>query len=105
MNRKPVMLYLACFVLAAPVMATAAIKTTQLSENEIRISYDADELNSHDGRVELELQIQTAARKICGPWSYAQNGSAQHVKQGRACYLEAVKNAARTVDGPRITSR
>ncbi len=104
-NHKSAVAAIALFALTTPMMAGAVIKTSQVSEDQIKVSYSASELTTEEGKDQLARQIRKAARKVCGPLNYTKVGSARQVQENRACYAEAVENASHAINGHNITSR
>ena len=104
MNLKSVMAAAVLLSLATPMMATAAIKTSQISDNKIVVRYSASELDSAVGRRYLETEIKRAARKICGSVNFMQVRSLNRIAASKACYAEAVSNAMETIHGNTTTA-
>ena len=91
--------------LTMPMLANAAIKTSQVSENKISVSYSQYDLKTATGRAAVERQVRQAARRICGPVGYTQAGSVKKVIVNKACFDEAVENAMDSVNGHSISAR
>ncbi|MFT6093696.1 MAG: UrcA family protein [Pseudohongiellaceae bacterium] len=84
-------------VLAIPAIASADIETNQLAENEVSVTYNANDTSTNYGRVELERQIRHAAEKVCGSRHLRQAGSIGQAVKNRTCYNKAVTKALNSV--------
>jgi UrcA family protein len=98
-NYKTVIATTAFVVLTSPLMVNAAIKSTQMVNSEITITYHTSDLNSAFGKAEIETQIRQAARKVCGKVSRAQASSLRIFSLSRACYSESVDRALTSLEG------
>ncbi len=87
------------FILALtiPAIASAEVKLSQLTENEVRVTYNADDVVTNYDRIELERQIRLAAEQVCGPQSLRRAGSIGQVVINRNCYQKAVADALNSI--------
>ena len=87
------------FILALtiPAIASAEVKLSQLTENEVRVTYNADDAVTNYDRIELESQIRRAAEQVCGPQSLRRAGSIGQVVINRNCYQKAVADALSSI--------
>ena len=88
---------IALLTLLLPAMASAAIKATQISEDEIKIGFNISELSSEEGRLAVESQISSAARKLCGSSGVNKLSLHQQI-EARTCYKQAVDEALSVVN-------
>lgn len=79
--------------LAIPAIASANVELSQVTENEIVVSYNAHMTTTKSGLVELEHQVRLAAEKICGPQNLSRTGDMRRWLENRNCYEQAVANA------------
>ena len=91
---KPITLIMA---LAIPAIASAEVKLNQVAENEVRVTYSADDAATSYGRVELERQIRRAAKQVCGAQDLRSAGSIGQVMKNRNCYQKAVTDALSSI--------
>ncbi|HIG42008.1 MAG: UrcA family protein [bacterium] len=103
-NPKSVIAAAVLFTLTTPMMATAAVKTSQISDNKIVVSYNASELKTVVGKRYLENEIKRAARKICGSTSYSDVRSVRQVSANKTCYAETVSNSMERIQGHTSTA-
>ena len=103
-NPKSVIAAAVLFTFATPMLATAAVKTSQISDNKIAVSYNASELETAVGKRYLENEIKRAARKVCGSTSYSDVRSLKEVSANRTCYAETVSNAMERIHGHTSTA-
>ena len=103
-NPKSVIAAAVVFTLMTPMMASAVVKTNQVSEDRIVLSYSASELDTAVGRRYLEAKIERAAKKICGSGSFAEVRSIRQVNSNKSCYTEAVNNAMESLEGRTTTA-
>ena len=94
-----------CFALASPMLASAAIKTSQVAVDKIVISYDASEMNQPGGLARVERAVRKAAEKICGADSYGKTKSLQDLSASKTCFNDAVDNALQGVHEMQVSSR
>ena len=87
------------FILALtiPAIASTEVKLSQLTENEVRVTYDADDAVTNYDRIELERQIRLAAEQVCGSQSLRRAGSIGQVVINRNCYQKAVADALNSI--------
>ena len=83
--------------LTIPVIASPEVNLSQLTENEVRVTYNADDAITNHGRIELERQIRNAAEQICGSQDLRRAGSIEQVVRNRNCYQKAVADALNTI--------
>ena len=98
-NYKTVIATAAFVALTTPLMVNAAIKSTQMENSEITISYHVSDLNTAFGKAEIQTQIRQAARKVCGKVSLREAGSLRIFSQARVCYNESVDRAFTSLEG------
>lgn len=91
---KPLTLIMA---IAVPVIASADIEVHQLAENEVSVTYDANDATTNYGREELEREIRRAAEKVCGPQSLRKAISVGQLGKNRSCYKESVAQAMKSI--------
>ena len=96
---KPFIFILA---LTIPAIANAEVKLSQLTDNEVRVTYNADDAVTNYDHIELERQIRSAAELVCGSQNLRQAGSIRQVVINRNCYQKAVKEA---LDSVKATAR
>ena len=87
---KPFTIILA---LTIPAIASTEVKMSQLTDSEVRVTYNADDTVTYYDRIELERQIRLAAEQVCGSQSLRQAGSIAQVVINRKCYQKAVADA------------
>jgi len=87
---KPTMFVMA---FAIPAMASATVNSSQLSENQVEITYNSDDVRTESGRVELERQVRRAAEKVCGAQRLSESRSIRQLRENRNCFIETVDNA------------
>jgi len=88
--------------LTIPAIASAEVKLSQLTENEVRVTYNADDAVTNYDRIELERQIRRAAEQVCGSQDLRRAGSIGQVVKNRKCYQKAVADALNSI---KATSR
>ena len=93
---KPITLIMA---LAIPAIASAEVKLNQVAENEVRVTYSADDTATSYGRVVLEREIRRAAEQVCGAQDLRSAGSIGQVMKNRSCFEKAVTDAFADLDG------
>jgi UrcA family protein len=103
-NYKTVIATTAFIALVSPLMASAAIKSTNVEHSEVTVAYSPVELNSKYGKARVENLIQVAARQVCGDISLRKAGSLRNVVANKSCYNDAVEKAMNTVEGLTLTS-
>ena len=91
---KPITLIMA---LTIPAIASAEVKLNQVAENQVRVTYSADDAASRYGRVLLERQIRRAAEQVCGAQDLRSAGSIGQVMKNRSCYQKAVTDALSSI--------
>ena len=79
--------------LAAPLIASAGIKSSSIEEVSIHVSYSGDDLRTTSGKQMIAGKIKQAAKEICGATSYTQLRSLKQVASNKACFDDAVENA------------
>jgi UrcA family protein len=102
-NYKTVIATTAFIAMMSPLMASAAIKSSQIENTEITVVYNAAELSSTYGRARVETLVRQAARQVCGDVSLRQAGSLRNASANKTCYNDAVEKAMNTVEGLAIT--
>ena len=100
-NYKTVIATAAFVALTSPLLVNASIKSTEMENSEITITYHASDLNSAFGKAEIETQIRQAARQVCGKVSRSQAGSLRIYSLARACYNESVDRAMTSLEANR----
>ena len=88
----------ACFTLAAPMFATAAIKTSQVADTKIVVSYTQSEIQQPNGLARIEKEIRRAADKVCYSREYSKTRSLHALVESKACVDDAVSDAMQTID-------
>ena len=83
--------------LTIPAIVSAEIESSQVSKEEVRITYTNYDVAPSSGRVELERQIRRAAEKVCGPQNLGRAGSMRQLLINRNCFERAVADALRSV--------
>jgi UrcA family protein len=91
---KPLAFILA---LTIPAISSAEVTSSQLAEDEVLITFNAEDAATSYGRTELELQIHRAAEKVCGSQNRSRAGSMKQVMANRSCYKEAVAEALSSI--------
>lgn len=91
---KPLTIIMA---IAVPAIASADIKVNQLAENEVSVTYDANDATTNYGREQLEREIRRAAEKVCGPQSLRKAISVGQLGKNRNCYKTSVAQAMKSV--------
>ena len=99
---KLIKLFSFFLALTIPAITSAEVKLSQLTENEVRITFNADDAVTNYGRIELERQIRLAAEQVCGPQSLRRAGSIGQVEINRECYQKAVADALNPI---KVTAR
>ena len=84
--------------LTIPAIASAEVKLNQLTENEVRVTYNADDAVTNYDRIELERQIRRAAEQVCGSQNLRRAGSIRQVVKNRNCYQKAVADALNSIN-------
>lgn len=92
---KPLTLVMA---LTIPALASATIGSDQLSEDQVRITYNAYDVKTDNGRVELERQIRRAAEKVCGAQRLMDTRSMIELRANRSCFNKAVEGTLAQVN-------
>ena len=87
---KPTMFVMA---FAVPAIASATVNSSQLSENQIQITYNTEDMTTDRGRVELEREVRRAAEQVCGPQRLMGSRSVRQLRENRNCFTETVDNA------------
>ena len=103
-NPKGTMAAAVLFTLMIPMMASAVVKTTQVSEDKIVLSYHAVEMDTALGRKYLEIQIRNAARKVCGFESYSKVRSVGRYMKSKTCYRDSVSSAMGRLETRSVTT-
>jgi UrcA family protein len=103
-NLKSVTAVAVLLTFATPMIATAAIKTSQISDDRISVRYSASDLNTAAGKNDLETQIKRAARKICGPVTFSKVRSLTQIKANKTCFAETVTRAMERVPASGTTA-
>lgn len=80
-----------------PAIASADVEVNQIAEDEVRISYSAEEAATALGRAELERQIRRAAEKVCGAQGLSRAGSVRQFIENRNCYEKTVSDALKSI--------
>ena len=93
LSSKSMLAIVAVGVLSLPAIATAGVKSSQVNENQVVITYQVADLKTPEGRATLEREIRGAADKVCGTRSYSEVRSLAIVAAARSCYHEAVTDA------------
>ena len=83
--------------LTIPALASAEVQLSQVTENEVLVSYNADDADTSYGRVVLERQIRRAAEQVCGSQNLRLAGSIGQVMKNRSCYDKAVADALNAI--------
>ena len=91
---KPFVLIMA---LTVPAIASAEVTLKQLTEQEVSVTYTADDAVTSTGRTALEFQIRRAAEKVCGSQNLLRAGSVRQVMENRRCYQKAVADALNSI--------
>lgn len=102
--KKTVVAAVAVITLSSPFLASAVVKTSQISADKVAIRYNVSDLNSVAGREQLERQVRQTARMLCGVTSYTRSGSIKRFQQTNACYQEAVEGALQDIHGHALTA-
>ena len=79
--------------LAAPLIASAGIKTTNIEDVSIPVSYSGYDLRTASGKEMVERKIKQAAQEICGATDFSQSRSLKQIRQNQSCFDDAVANA------------
>jgi UrcA family protein len=79
--------------LAVPLIASAGIKTTNIEDVSIPVSYSGYDLKTVAGKEMVERKIKQAAHEICGSTDFSQSRSLRQAKQNQVCFDDAVANA------------
>tara|TARA_R110002072_G_scaffold89232_3_gene199830 strand:+ start:9311 stop:9640 length:330 start_codon:yes stop_codon:yes gene_type:complete len=79
--------------MALPVVSQAAVRSSQVSEQRVVITYQMEDLKSPEGRASLEQEIREAAGLVCGNVDYGQTRSLRAISERRSCYHQAVAGA------------
>jgi len=103
LNPKSTIAAAVLFTLMTPMMASAVVKTNQVSEEKIVLSYSAFELDSSAGRQYVEAKIKSAARKVCGYTGYSKDRSLSRFMDSKECYKDAVSGAMERIES-RVTT-
>ena len=80
-------------LLATPLLSSAVIRSSQVSETEIVIQYSASELNTVEGLANIEQQVERAAKELCGPSSYSTSHSLRDRAVVKVCITNAITRA------------
>ena len=104
MNLKNTIIAAGILALTTPMMASAIIKTNQVSEEKSVVLYTVSELETETGRAQIKRQVKRAARRLCGPVDIRQAGSLKHGSVNKACFNNAVDNAMERVYGSSVTA-
>ena len=80
-------------ILAAPLIASAGIKSSNSEEVSVKVSYSGYDLRTTAGKQMIESKIKQAAQEICGSTNYTQSRSLKQVSHNKACYNDAVQDA------------
>ena len=80
------------------MMAGAVVKSGNVDEASIMVEYNANDVNTDEGRAIVENRIRLAASQICGPTRYGELKSVARILQNRACFNEAVEGALHNLD-------
>ena len=104
LNYKTVIATTAFIALVSPLMASAAIKSTNFEHSEVTVSYNQVEMGSEHGKARVENLIRVAARQVCGNVNPREAGSLRIATANKTCYNDAVEKAMNTVEGLSLTS-
>ena len=96
-SRHNTILSVALIMLTTPMMANAVIKTSQVSENQIKIGFSNSEIASEEGRQALEKRIRGAARKLCGHVGPVKVGLKEHL-DNQSCAKGAIDKAMDSIN-------
>ena len=91
-------------VLAAPLIASAGIKSSNTEEVSVKVSYSGYDLRTTAGKQMIERKIKQAAQEICGATNYTQSRSLKQVSHSKTCYQDAVQDAMNGLDKLTATS-
>ena len=81
-----------------PAIASAHVELSKVTENEVLITYNADDAATSLGRIQLERQIRRAAEKVCGSRrDLRRAGSIRQLVENRSCYEKAVADALSSI--------
>lgn len=83
--------------LTVPAIASAEVKLNQLTEEQVSVTYTADDAVSSSGRTALKFQIRRAAGKVCGSQNLRRAGSVRQLMENRNCYQKAVADALNSI--------
>ena len=79
--------------LAAPLIASAGIKSSNIEEVSVHVSYSGYDLRTAAGKQLIERKIKQAAQEVCGASNYTESRSLKQLTRNKACYEDAVQNA------------
>lgn len=82
-----------CGLVLTPFVASAAIKTSQVDENRVVISFEPSMLEASSTRGELEREISKAAKSVCGVETLRNSQSLRNYTAAKSCYRSAVQEA------------
>ena len=82
-----------------PAVASADVETKQVNVNEVVVTYNAVDVASRYGLLELERQIRRAAEQVCGEQDLVggRTVSLRQLMDNRECYRAAVEKALNSV--------
>jgi UrcA family protein len=103
-NYKTVIATTAFIALVSPLMASAAIKSSNFEHSEVTVDYSPVELSSEHGKARVENLIRVAARQVCGDVNPREAGSLRNATANKTCYNDAVEKAMDKIEGLSITS-
>lgn len=83
----------AAMLLTVPAIASADIEVSDKDENQVIVKYSPLNASTAFGLAEIEMQIKSAASKLCGPRTFREAGTVSEMMRNRSCYNEAVKDA------------
>ncbi len=89
---------------AADAFDETIVHAPGLGVKSVTIQYDATDLATEEGVIELHSQIKRAARHICGPTSLHRAGSLNMATRNRECSEEAIQVAVSQVGSNQLAA-
>lgn len=79
-------------------LVLADVEQSQISIDEVKITFKNEDARTELGRKEIEKQIRKAAESVCGDQELRRAGSLLQVAENRRCYARAIQSGKQALD-------
>ena len=97
LGKKNVIALVAAGIFSVPMVASAAVKTSQVEADTVVITFEKADVMTPEGRATLEREVRTAAKLVCVNSDYSRDRSLRVLSETRSCYHSAVSGALKNI--------